>query len=141
MKIIFKPIEKQQILNQLHNVATRYDAEVKQHDTGDGHFIFVKSRIKISEKIRDNGHSIHVWGANEEDLNFLKQIWGEPFLVFKDKLTPIEFAIELSEIPSIENLSSSEIIQTLDITEKEYQQFDDPEIEELRWFNFIHLNK
>ena len=24
---------------------------------------------------------------------------------------------------------------------KEYQQFDDPEVEELRWFNFIHLTK
>jgi selenocysteine lyase/cysteine desulfurase len=27
------------------------------------------------------------------------------------------------------------------IEEKEYQQFDDPNLEELRWFNFIHLNK
>ena len=25
--------------------------------------------------------------------------------------------------------------------EKEYQQFDDPEAEELRWFNFIYLDK
>jgi selenocysteine lyase/cysteine desulfurase len=25
--------------------------------------------------------------------------------------------------------------------EIEYRQFDDPEVEELRWFNFIHLNK
>ena len=24
---------------------------------------------------------------------------------------------------------------------KEYKQFDDPEVEELRWFNFLHLNK
>ena len=32
------------------------------------------------------------------------------------------------------------IVQTFE-EEKEYQPFDDPEDEELRWFNFIHLNK
>jgi len=35
---------------------------------------------------------------------------------------------------------ANKIVQTLD-EEKEYQQFDDPEVEELRWFNFIHLDK
>ncbi len=32
------------------------------------------------------------------------------------------------------------LVQTIK-AEKEYQPFDDPEDEELRWFNFIHLNK
>ncbi|HUW89815.1 MAG TPA: aminotransferase class V-fold PLP-dependent enzyme [Candidatus Nanopelagicaceae bacterium] len=35
---------------------------------------------------------------------------------------------------------ANKIVQTFE-EEKEYQQFDDPEVEELRWFNFIHINK
>ncbi|MCE7742095.1 MAG: hypothetical protein GOP50_06520 [Candidatus Heimdallarchaeota archaeon] len=124
MKLIFKPVDKQQILNQLQKIAPRYNTQVRKHDTGDGHFIFVKSRIKISEKLSDNVYSIHVWGANEEDLSFLKQVWGEPSQVLKERLTPIEFANELADFPSADNLSKSEIIQTLDMTEKEYNQFE-----------------
>ena len=123
MKIIFEPVDKQQILSQLQKIATKYSAQVRQHDTGDGHFIFVKSRIKISEKVRNNIYSIHVWGAKEEDLAFLKQVWGEPSQVLKDRLTPIEFANGLADLPSTESLSRNEIIQTLDITENEYDQF------------------
>ena len=124
MKIIFKPIDKQLILNQLQEVASKYNTEVKLHETGGGHFIFVKSRIKISEKIRDNVHAIHVWGANQDDLNFLREIWGEPFQVITERLTPLEFIAELSEIPNIEKMTIEEIIQTLDITENEYGQFE-----------------
>ncbi|MHA1197903.1 MAG: hypothetical protein ACTSQF_00905 [Candidatus Heimdallarchaeaceae archaeon] len=124
MKIIFKPVDKQQLLNQLQQIALKYNTQVRQHDTGDGHFIFVKSRIKISEKVRDSVYSIHVWGANDEDLSYLKQFWGEPSQVLKDRLTPIEFANELADFPSSEILSKSEIIQTLDMTEKEYDQFE-----------------
>ena len=123
MKVIFEPVDKQQILNQFQKIAPRYNAQVRQHDTGDGHIIFVKSRIKISEKVRNNVYSIHVWGANAEDLNFLKQFWGEPSQVIKDKLTPIEFANEIADIPAAETLSKKELIKTLNISEGEYDQF------------------
>lgn len=36
--------------------------------------------------------------------------------------------------------NANKIVQTFE-EEKKYKQFDDPEAEELRWFNFIHLNK
>ncbi|MHA1460027.1 MAG: aminotransferase class V-fold PLP-dependent enzyme [Promethearchaeota archaeon] len=36
--------------------------------------------------------------------------------------------------------NANKIAQTIE-EEKDYQHFDDPEVEELRWFNFIHLNK
>ncbi len=123
MKVIFEPVDKQQILSQFQEIAPKYNAQVRQHDTGDGHIIFVKSRIKISEKVRNNVYSIHVWGANNEDLNFLKQFWGEPSKVMEEKLTPIEFANEIADIPATETLTKKEIMETIKITEEEYDQF------------------
>ena len=123
MKIIFEPVEKSQLLSKFQEVAQKYNTQIRQHDTGEGHFIFVRSRIKISEKVRNGIYSIHVWGAKEEDLNLLKQIWGEPSQVLKERLTPQEFANGLADFPSDEILSKNEIIQTLDITEGEFNQF------------------
>jgi len=44
----------------------------------------------------------------------------------------IEYANYLNEARKLVKIFGDKI---------EYQQFDDPEAEELRWFNFIHLNK
>ena len=123
MKLIFEPVDKRELLSQFQQIASNYNAQVRQHDIGESHFIFVKARIKISEKVRGDIHSVHVWGAKDEDLNFLKQFWGEPAQVMRERLTPADFAHGLSDIPSSEKLTKNEIIQTLDITEGEYNQF------------------
>jgi hypothetical protein len=123
MRIIFESVDKEKLLSQFQQIAAKYSTQVRQHDVGESHFIFVKSRIKISEKVRGNIHSVHVWGAKDEDLDFLKQFWGEPSQVHKERLTPTDFANGIADIPVSESLTKSEIIQTMNITEGEYNQF------------------
>jgi len=123
MKIIFEPVDKQKLLQQFQQIASRYNTQVRQHDVGEGHFIFVKSRIKISEKERNNIYAVHVWGAEDEDLDFLKQFWGEPSQVLKERLTPADFAEGLDDIPLNENVTQQEVIETMGITKGEYDQF------------------
>ncbi len=124
MKVIFEPVDNQQLFSQLEQIAQRYNTQVRKHDIGEGHIIFVKSRIKITEKIRNNKHSIHVWGATEEDITFLKRFWGDPVQVLKEGLTPAQFADELADIPFAENLSKTDLLKTLDITDREYNQLE-----------------
>ena len=124
MKVIFEPVDNQQLLSQLEQIARKYNTQVKKHDIGEGHIIFVKSRIKITEKIRNNIYSIHVWGATEEDITYLKQFWGDPAQELREGLTPAQFADELADIPLVENLSKTELMQTLGITDREYDQLE-----------------
>ena len=123
MKVIFEPKDKEKLPHDLSKIAKKYNTNVKKHDTGEGHFIFVKSKIKISEKFKDNSHYIHVWGATDEDISFLKQFWGEPIRIIEQKMSPLEFATELIEIPQIETLSVEEIIQTMRISERDFRQY------------------
>ena len=123
MKAIFGPIDSQKTLNQLQEIADHYNSKAIQHDTGEGYFIFVKDRIAITEKIRDNKLYIFVWGAKEEDISFLKQFWGEPRDLEAEKMSPMNFASEVVDIPNVEQLSKEEIITSLEISEKEYNQY------------------
>lgn len=123
MKIVYVPKDKSKLLNQFEETANHYQTEVKKHDEGEGHFIFVRSRIMITELQRENEIQIHVTGANEEDLIFLNQIWGEPEIVSKEKRSPMEFAKDIIEIPNIDKFDKADIINILDITEKDYNQY------------------
>ena len=57
----------------------------------------------------------------------LKNCFDEEFIDRK-----VEFTKYLNDARNLVKTFEDEI---------EYRQFDDPEVEELRWFNFIHLNK
>lgn len=122
MKIIFVPKDKKLLLGQFEEVANYYQTEVKPHDKGEGHFIFVKSRIMIAELIRNNEVQIHVSGATDVDLSFLTNVWGEPFSVIKEKRSPMEFAKDVAEIPNVDQMDKLDIIALLDITEADYNQ-------------------
>jgi len=123
MKVIFVPKDKNIILKQFEDVANYYQTKIVPHDKGEGHFIFVRSRIMITEMIRNNELQIHVSGANDEDLNFLTSVWGDPISVIKEKRSPMDFAKEISEIPNIDQFDKIDIVTLLDITEADYSQY------------------
>ncbi len=123
MKAIFEPIDNQKILNQLEEIAKYYQTEVIQHDTDESHFIFVRSRIKITEEKRNNETRIFVSGANESDIVYLKQFWGKPIEIVTEKMTPMDFVKEVVNISNIENLKKEELINLLEINEKEFDQY------------------
>ena len=123
MKVIFVPKDKNLLLEQFEDVANHYQTKAVPHDKEEGHFVFVKSRIMITELIRNNEVQIHVSGANDEDLSFLSSVWGEPISVIKEKRSPMDFAKEIAEIPNIDRLDKQDIIVLLDITEADYGQY------------------
>ena len=123
MKIIYEIKDANQFLNQLATVAQKYGTRVREYDEPPGHFIFIKTKIKIYEVLKKNRTYAYVWGATEEDISFLNSFWGEPIQIIELKMTPLEFASELLEIPQIEKISIEDIIQTLEISEKELNQY------------------
>ncbi len=123
MKIIYEIKNASDFLNQLEVIAQKYGTRVLEHDEGPGHFIFVKSEIKISEKIKDNKKFVYVWGATNEDLTYLNSFWGEPQEIVDQKMSPLEFAIELLELPQNQQITKEEIIQTFGISERDLGQY------------------
>ena len=123
MKIIYEIKNASEFLNQLEVIAQKYGTRVLEHDEGPGHFIFVKSEIKISEKIRDNKKFVYVWGATNEDLTYLNSFWGEPQEIVDQKMSPLEFATELLELPQNQQITKEEIIQTFGISERDLGQY------------------
>lgn len=123
MKVIYEIINTSEFLNQLKMIAQKYGAHVSKQDEGSGHFIFIKSRLKIAEKLRDNKQYAYVWGATDEDLSFLESFWGKPHQVIELKMTPLEFAAELIEIPQAEKLTVEEILKIMDITDRDFKQY------------------
>jgi len=123
MKIIYEIKNASEFLNQLEVIAQKYGTRVMQHDEGPGYFIFVKSKIKISEKMRDNKKFVYVWGATNEDLSYLNSFWGEPQEIVEQKMSPLEFATELVELPQNQQISKEEIIQTFGISERDLNQY------------------
>ncbi len=123
MKVIYEIKNTSEFLNQLNLIAQKYGAQVSKQDEGPGHFIFIKSRLKIAEKRKDNKQYAYVWGATDEDLSFLESFWGEPDQVIVLKMTPLEFASELIEIPQAETLTVEEILQIMNITDRDFKQY------------------
>lgn len=123
MKVIFELERNDSILENLHEIASKYDTFVKKQDEGEGHFIFVKSKLKIAEKFKENKCIIHVWGAKEEDIEFLKHFWGEPTNIIEQKPSPQAFINEISNIPDVENLTKQDIMDILGLEERDLNQY------------------
>ena len=123
MKILYEIKDANQFLNQLAKVAQKYGTRVQEYDEGPGHFIFIKTKIKIYEVLKENRTYAYVWGATEEDISFLNSFWGEPLKKIELQMTPLEFASELLEIPQIEKITIKDIIQMLEISERELNQY------------------
>lgn len=123
MKVIFEPENKQEISNQLEKIAEYYQTSVLEQDIGEGKFVFVKSKIKIVEKFKDQKTLIHVWGAKDEDIVYLKQFFGEPVQKIVEKMTPLAFASEMIEIPNADKLTKEDIMSLLDVTDRDLRQY------------------
>ncbi len=123
MKIIYEIKNTSEFPHQFGTIAQKYGTEVLEHDEGPGLFIFVKSKIKISEKIRDNKKYVYVWGATTDDLVYLNSFWGEPYQVIELKMSPLDFASELIELPQIHQITKEDIIQTFGISERDFNQY------------------
>ena len=123
MKIIFEPENKLEISNQLEKIAEHYQASVLEQDVGEGKFVFIKSKIKIVEKFRDQKTLIYVWGAKDEDINYLIQFFGEPVQKLVEKMTPLVFASEIIEIPNADKLTKEDIMVLLDVTDRDLRQY------------------
>jgi hypothetical protein len=123
MKVVFEPEKKEEIYDQFQIIAEKYGTTVRKQDTGEGHFIFVKSRLKIVEKVREYRHRIQVWGAKDEDVNYLQQFWGEPIKKIVQKMTPLVFAKEIVKIPNVKELTIEDITVLMEISEDDYQQY------------------
>jgi len=123
MKVVFKLTDITALDNQLEQIANHYNSSVKLQDTGQGKFIFVRSRIKIVEKSKNNEKYIHVWGAKQEDINYLSQHWGEPIKVLKMKMSPLEFASEIAELPNANDLTKEDIMTLLEVTERDLGKY------------------
>ena len=123
MKLIFKIDDRQKFLTQLQNIADHYNTVVRKHDTAESYFVFVRSKVMATE-VESNGiFYVHVSISAEEDLAFFKQVLGEPISIKEKKMTVMDFASEIVSIPNIEELSRKDILENLEITEKEYDGF------------------
>ncbi|MHA2357771.1 MAG: hypothetical protein ACXABK_03250 [Candidatus Heimdallarchaeaceae archaeon] len=123
MKVIFKLLDFVALDSQLEQIANHYNSSVKLQDIGHGKFIFVKSRIKIVEKTKNNEKFIHVWGAKQEDIVYLSQFWGEPLKVLELKMSPIEFASELADLPNADELNREDIMTLFGVTERDIVKY------------------
>ncbi|MBD3189982.1 MAG: hypothetical protein GF308_05040 [Candidatus Heimdallarchaeota archaeon] len=123
MKAVFDIKEDSTVVKQLEQIADKYDTKVHLDDDGKSHFIFIKSKLQIKEKFFEDNHQIMVWGATQEDLDYLQGFWGEPVRTQEERLSPLEFAREFISIPNVKNKSAKEIMDIMELTEREYKQY------------------
>ena len=123
MKIIYEIKDVNSFLSQLTQIAQKYNTVVKEYDEEPGYFIFIKNKIKIYEVSKDNKKLTYVWGATDEDVSFLTSFWGPPIKKIELKMTPLQFASELVEIPQVDRITKEEIIEILEISDRDFIQY------------------
>lgn len=123
MKAVFDVKEESDVVKQLEEIAEKYDAKIHLDDDGKSHFILAKPKLQIKENFFKDKHQVMVWGATEEDIDYLQGFWGEPVRTIKERLSPLEFAQEFIGIPNVENKSKEEIMDTMELTAREYKQY------------------
>ncbi|MHA1684923.1 MAG: hypothetical protein ACTSYD_00795 [Candidatus Heimdallarchaeaceae archaeon] len=124
MKIVFRFSVAKDIMSAMSEIASHYGSEVKKEDVGEGHFILVPPKLQITQRKEGDNYLVKVWGASDTDLDFLKEIFGDPIETIREKLSPLEFAKELLELASVNrSITRKQIINTFDITERDYKQY------------------
>ncbi len=123
MKALFLIDKEIDIMTKLEEIALKYDTDVKIDEDNISHFILIKPKLQIKQRVIENSYSIHVWGATEEDLEYLKTIFGEPKETTVERLTPLEFATELIAIPGINEKTMEEIMDIMEVDERQYNQY------------------
>ena len=123
MKATFYLTEGSNVVEQLEQIAQKYGSEVKLEDDGVSHFLIIQPKFQIKERFEDEKFTINVWGANPEHIEFLKSLWGEPARTETQRLSPLEFAQELTSIPGITDKTREEIITIMEVDERQYTQY------------------
>ncbi|MCK4844606.1 MAG: hypothetical protein KAS95_02930 [Candidatus Heimdallarchaeota archaeon] len=107
----------------LEKIAENYKTDVKKEDMNDGYFILAKPKLQIASAVETSNYIIHVWGASEEDINYLTTMFDNPIRTSSEKLSTLEFAQELLILPNIDSLSKDEIIDFMQLSEQDYDQY------------------
>ncbi|MHA1442431.1 MAG: hypothetical protein ACTSPK_11295 [Candidatus Heimdallarchaeota archaeon] len=123
MKAIFYLDEGSNVLEQLEQIALKYGTDVKLDDDGTSHFILAQPKLKIMKRLVDGKYAIQIWGATSEDVDYLKSIWGQPARTEAQRLSPMEFAQELTSIPSVMDKTKEEIMEIMELDDKKYTQY------------------
>jgi len=123
MKATFIVSENDYLKEKLDEIAQKYGTTVHFDDDGIGRFIITPPKFQIKERLEEGNYNIKVWGATEQDLLYLKSIWGEPARTEKQRLSPIEFAQELIGIPNINNLTKEQIMDIMELDDKQFIQY------------------
>jgi hypothetical protein len=123
MKATFYLDEGSNIIEQLNQIAQKYGSEVKLEDDGVSHFIIIPPKFQIKERFENGKYAINIWGATAEHINFLKSLWGEPARTEAQRLSPLEFAQELTSIPGIMYKTKEEIMDIMELNEQFYTRY------------------
>lgn len=123
MKATFFVNSNIDILQQLEEIATKYNASVKLADDGESHYILIKPKFQIKKNLEGDQFKISVWGGSEEDISYLTSLWGTPQTTAIERLPPVEFAVELVTIPEIDIKSKEEIMDIMEVDEKGLMQY------------------
>ena len=123
MKAIFYLNEDSNVLEQLEQIAQKYGSAVKLDDDGVSHFILAQPKLKIMKRFENGKYSIQIWGATPEDIEYLKSLWGEPARTEAQRLSPLEFAQELTSIPSVLDKTKKEIMEIMEVDDRQYTQY------------------
>ena len=123
MKAIFVISKEIDIMEQLESIANKYNSVVHLDDDEISHYILIKPRLKVMQRVEPEHYTLEIFGAKEEDINYFKHLWGEPQTILEEKLTPQEFAFELINIPAINEKSKEEILTHLNIDERTFMQY------------------
>ena len=123
MKATFILSENNYAKEKLDVIAQKYGTSVHLDDDGIGRFILAPPKFQIKERPEQGNYIIKVWGATEKDITYLKTIWGEPTSTEKQRLSPIEFAEELIGIPNVNNLNKQQIMDIMELDERQFIQY------------------
>ena len=123
MKATFILPLSENIVKILEKIAENYKTDVKKEDMKDGYFILAKPKLQIASAVETSNYIIHVWGASEEDINYLTTMFDNPIRTSSEKLSTLEFAQELLLLPNIDNISKEEIIDYMQLSEQDYDQY------------------
>ncbi|UJG44803.1 MAG: hypothetical protein K9W46_06365 [Candidatus Heimdallarchaeum endolithica] len=125
MKAIFEIENKseKQVFSDLEEISKKHKTSVKKEDTGKGYFILTNSKLQIVESVKGNQIIIQVWGASNEDIQELTNYWGQPKKLINEKPSPNDLAEEISRIPNITKMNKSDLLELLEISEKDFVRY------------------
>lgn len=116
-------MNKDTIESTFSNMADHFKTDVHADDYGYSYIISKPNKLQIAQKEVKGEYQVYVWGANEEQLGYFKSVLGDPLKIVEEKLSPVDFAKELANIPDVANRTKNEIMQLMDINEADLKRY------------------